>query len=216
VVGRNNIWKFYSLVSGTTYAIVVRSDNGGSTLRWSSDNSSPTYSDGFYSYSSDGSSWTGSAAADMMFEIWGTVPTNHEAAGLISGTGGIIVEAIVNSNHEVAGSISGIGSITGDTNNNWKIEGSIAGTSTPAGEAVVDWLAGGEIAGTGLITGLFFIESYLWAKSRSSSYDKTKVYDEATQTWITADSRGGSRFRNQLIVMAKQDDGNAKLYYSGV
>ena len=58
--------------------------------------------------------------------------------------------------------------------------------------------------------------SSFWVDDRPVDYDKTKVYDEVTQSWITDDSRGGSRYRNQLIVMAKQDDGNAKIYFSGV
>ena len=223
-----------SLTSGVKYAIVARVS--GETAYWVANLEGHSYANGAQCSSADsGSNWSENDTYDLGFETWGTVQVNHEAAGSISGTGSTTADA--RGTWGIEGSSFGVGSVTGNAGTNWEIEGSsfgvgsvagtakvnriyeaegaIAGSGEITGKLVADWRVGGIIAGAGVATGLFFIESYVWMKNRPASYDKTKVYDEATQTWITSDSRGGSRFRNQLIVMAKQDDGNAKIYFSG-
>ena len=64
----------YDLTSGTKYAIVVRAPSGNLTdyLRWSYDDSAPTYAGGNFEASSDsGTNWTTYADKDFMFEVWG-------------------------------------------------------------------------------------------------------------------------------------------------
>lgn len=205
------------LTSSVMYAIVMRCSGVNPSCNCRDDASSPAYANGTYNYSNNsGSSWTIFSGADLMFETWGDAPVTHEAEGSISGTGSITADA--EGTWCLGGSVVGSGGLVGDAmlNTSHEAEGVVTGLGGMAGTLVTERVVEGSIAGIGTLTGLFFVESFIWAKSRAASYDKTKVYDEATQTWIISDSRGGSRFRNQLIVMAKQDDGNAKLFYSDV
>jgi len=61
-----------SLVKDETYAIVVHTEVSSPDIVWRNDGSSPTYSDGNYSYSiNSGSYWTISLDIDFMFEVYG-------------------------------------------------------------------------------------------------------------------------------------------------
>ncbi len=62
----------YSLTSGTRYAIVLRiADDGGGLMQWYQDGSSPTYTDGNRSRSTNsGSTWNSLTTLDFMFEVY--------------------------------------------------------------------------------------------------------------------------------------------------
>lgn len=67
----------YDLTASTKYAIVVRALTGDNSNKpeWLRDESSPTYTGGNYEVSDDsGSTWSGLAARDFMFEDWGAGP----------------------------------------------------------------------------------------------------------------------------------------------
>ena len=71
----------YSLSAGTQYAIVVRAPaaTAGNLLFWRLDRTSPGYTGGESTGSSDsGSSWSPISIADYMFEEWGNVTVGWE------------------------------------------------------------------------------------------------------------------------------------------
>ena len=68
-----------ALDTSTKYAIVVRaiSGDGSNNLRWRDDNSSPTYTDGWWLTNNNSGAdlnWTNVLGTDMMFEMWGMTP----------------------------------------------------------------------------------------------------------------------------------------------
>lgn len=51
-----------------------------------------------------------------------------------------------------------------------------------------------------------------WPEDRPGTYDEDKVWDEATETWVSNDGRGGARYQNQIIIINEQ----GQIYFSSV
>jgi hypothetical protein len=50
--------------------------------------------------------------------------------------------------------------------------------------------------------------------NRPISYDPDLVYDWPSGLWIADDGRGGARWKNNLIVIAQNDDGDGRIWVS--
>jgi hypothetical protein len=48
-----------------------------------------------------------------------------------------------------------------------------------------------------------------WPEDRPESYDPDLVWDEGTESWISVDARGGSRYQVQIVVVSDQ----GKIYF---
>ena len=62
-----------TLEAATQYALVLRNTSGLASLRWRSDNTTPTYAGGGRCFSNNsGTDWTSDATADLLFAVWST------------------------------------------------------------------------------------------------------------------------------------------------
>lgn len=55
-----------------------------------------------------------------------------------------------------------------------------------------------------------------WIQERPGSYNPDEVWDEDTETWVTCDARGNSRYTNRFVVIGSDDIGNGVIYYGEV
>jgi hypothetical protein len=78
----------YTLAANTQYAIICWGTGADASngIFWRSDNSSPTYTGGYYiSSSDDGITWTSNTSRDYMFELWGKPTMDVVGAQVYSG-----------------------------------------------------------------------------------------------------------------------------------
>lgn len=183
----------YSLISGTQYAIVVRSS--GSSLGWRRDTTAPSYAGGQSALSSNsGGTWTLTSTIDYMFETYGTSITTLGLAGTIAGTSSLT------------------GAVTKTTITPTSLAGIIAAQSSVSG-ALTLWTVT-HLSLSGTIAALSSVLGYLTKRmpapafppARTGAYDEDSVWDEDTGTWGSDEAllkAGGSRYRAQLIVVGK-------------
>jgi len=53
-----------------------------------------------------------------------------------------------------------------------------------------------------------------WPESRPETYEVSSVWDEETSAWVADDGRGGARLKNNLIIIAQNDDGDGRIFVS--
>ncbi len=205
------------LTSGVTYAIVVRVVT--STLYWGRDSTSSTYSGGgFYQSANAGVDWSlWSDTEDAMFETY-SAPSYVDGTGEIVGTGGLSATCEVVTIELETGSLSGISALTGTLEEVFYRDGTgtVLAVSSLSGTIFSVFVLGtGSVAGISYLIGELTEPQFFDALiNRPPIYDKTKVWDEISRSWISNDGRGGGRFREQLIAIGQQADGNSKIFVS--
>jgi len=66
----------YTLVESTQYALIINIESSNmAAVQMQKDGSSPSYTGGSAGSSTDGSSWTMDTSSDVLFEIWGNIPS---------------------------------------------------------------------------------------------------------------------------------------------